>query len=105
MAYKVKKSCRICGKVYTPCADCENDKTAFHWRTVACSYECGMEYFKRVLDERNKTNNSEEFKPFIVSDSDKHAEVNMAKENEVKPKYTKKKKIVSAVTDDKIICD
>lgn len=52
MAYKVQKPCRVCGKMYTPCSDCERDKTAFHWRTVACSIGCGMEYFKMVEEAR-----------------------------------------------------
>lgn len=50
--YKVQKPCKVCGRMYTPCADCENDKTAFHWRTVACSRECGMKYFEMVLNAR-----------------------------------------------------
>lgn len=54
MGYKVQKHCRTCGKLYTPCASCENDNTAFHWRTVACCYECGMEYFKAVMKNREK---------------------------------------------------
>lgn len=53
MSYKVQKSCKICGKMFTPCSDCENDKYAFHWRTVACSMECGMKYFKKIEDSRN----------------------------------------------------
>ena len=52
MSYNVQKPCRICGKMYTPCPDCEHDNTAFHWRTVACSIECGREYFKRVIENR-----------------------------------------------------
>ena len=52
MAYKVQKPCKVCGKLYTPCGDCEKDKTAFHWRTVACSYECGQEYLRRVMEAR-----------------------------------------------------
>lgn len=52
MAYKVQKPCRVCGKMYTPCADCENDKVVFRWRTVACSPECGKEYFRRILESR-----------------------------------------------------
>lgn len=52
MAYKVQKPCRVCGKMYTPCSNCENDKSVFHWRTVACSVECGREYFKRVEESR-----------------------------------------------------
>ena len=52
MSYKVKKPCRICGKMYTPCADCESDKGVFHWRTVACSMKCAMEYFNKIEESR-----------------------------------------------------
>ena len=52
MPYKVQKPCKVCGKLYTPCSDCERDKTAFHWRTVACSMKCGMEYFRMVEEAR-----------------------------------------------------
>lgn len=62
MGYTVQKHCRTCGKLYTPCANCENDNTAFHWRTVACSYECGMEYFKAVMKNREESNKKSEEK-------------------------------------------
>ncbi len=52
MAYKVQKPCKICGNLYTPCGDCERDNVAFHWRTVACSYECGQKYLKKVMTAR-----------------------------------------------------
>ena len=52
--YKVKRPCRVCGKLFTPCVDCENDKTAFHWRSVACSHECARKYFEQVEMERKK---------------------------------------------------
>lgn len=55
MGYKVQKPCKVCGKMFTPCADCERDKTAFHWRTVACSVECGKKYFEMVMKARSKT--------------------------------------------------
>ena len=54
MSDKVKKKCKTCGKLYIPCSDCERDKTAFHWRTVACSYECGMKYFEKVMAARSR---------------------------------------------------
>ena len=53
MAYKVQKPCKVCGQMYTPGAYCESEKTAFHWRTVACSKECGYEYLRMVMDARN----------------------------------------------------
>lgn len=52
MAYKVQKPCKICGKLYVPCGDCEHDNVAFHWRTVACSYECGQAYLAKVMAAR-----------------------------------------------------
>lgn len=51
---KVKKICRICGKEYIPCGYCENDKMAFHYRTICCSKECAQAYLQRVLDARSK---------------------------------------------------
>ena len=52
MAYKVQKPCKICGKLYTPCGDCERDSVAFHWRTVSCSFECGQKYLQKVMAAR-----------------------------------------------------
>lgn len=52
MANKVQKPCRICGKMFTPCADCENDKTMFRWKRIACSQKCAKEYFAKVESSR-----------------------------------------------------
>ena len=52
MAYKVQKPCKVCGRMYTPCFDCEQDNKTFRWRTVACSMKCGMEYFRMVEEAR-----------------------------------------------------
>ena len=52
MSYKVQKPCKVCGKLYTPCSDCEQDNKTFRWRTVACSASCGMEYFRLVEEAR-----------------------------------------------------
>lgn len=59
MSGKVKKPCRVCGKLFTPCAYCENDRTAFHWRTIACSEECAREYFRRVMEARENKKNAQ----------------------------------------------
>ena len=56
MASKVQKHCRVCGKLYTPCPDCEKESHIFHWRTVACSKECGKKYFKAIEDSRKQKN-------------------------------------------------
>lgn len=52
---KVKKTCRICGKEYTPCSYCENDRMAFHYRTICCSRECAQKYLAKVLEARSAT--------------------------------------------------
>lgn len=52
MANKVQKQCKICGRMFTPCADCENDKTMFRWKRVACSPECAKEYFAKIEESR-----------------------------------------------------
>ena len=53
---KVQKPCKTCGKMFTPCTDCERDKTMFHWRTVACSLECAKAYFAKVEEARKPIN-------------------------------------------------
>ncbi len=50
---KIKKKCRVCGKEYTPCGYCENDRMAFHYRTICCSGKCAQVYLSRVLEARN----------------------------------------------------
>lgn len=52
MGTKIKKQCRICGKMFTPCADCEKDKKIFRWRKVACSPICAKKYFKKIEETR-----------------------------------------------------
>lgn len=71
MSYRVQKPCKVCGKLYTPCSDCENDKVIFRWRTVACSYECGQEYLKRVMEARsnNTAKNEQKKKTFEKSNT------------------------------------
>lgn len=74
MAYKVQRPCRVCGKLFTPCGDCERDLTAFHWRTIACSYECGKEYLRRVMESRQKDVSKEDDTSTAVEDSVKNEE-------------------------------
>ncbi len=93
MASKVQKPCRICGKMFTPCADCENDKTMFRWKRVACSPECAKEYFAKVEATRlHYAENSE-----TCANEVENIEITNAvsKENtvaeDIKPKRTRKK--------------
>lgn len=56
MTYLVKKPCKTCGKLFTPCADCAGKSPMFRWRKIACSPECAKEYF----DKLEKTAETEE---------------------------------------------
>ena len=58
MANKIQKPCRVCKKMFTPCADCENDKTMFRWRKFTCSLNCAKEYFARIEETRKIRNES-----------------------------------------------
>lgn len=55
MNYKVQIPCKVCGKLFTPCDSSNNSDRIFQWESIACSKECGNEYFKLVLEERAKT--------------------------------------------------
>ena len=93
MSGKVQKPCKICGKMFTPCADCENDKTMFRWKRVACSPECAREYFAKIeisRKQKSETIESQSVGNKDISTTDTGLENSI--EN-VKPKRTRKKNI------------
>ena len=105
---KVKKNCRICGKEYTPCSYCENDKMAFHYRTICCSRACALIYMARVMEARGeKINNSlcvqqaqSEIDSRLNENKNNHqtdGDVSIVRNTIEKPKrkYTKKKQTES----------
>lgn len=64
MANKIQKPCRVCGKMFIPCADCESDKTMFRWKKFTCSFNCAKEYFagieaSRQLNAQADTDNAQ----------------------------------------------
>ena len=97
---KAKKICRICGKEYTPCSYCENDKMAFHYRTICCSRKCAEVYLARVLEARQNANEIKESEAIsqesvVINDDAQSFEQNQIVEEKPKRKYTKKKQIES----------
>ncbi len=93
MANKVQKPCKICGKMFTPCADCENDKTMFRWKRVACSPECARKYFAKIEESRNHKTETMTLQPVEAKKvEDVATEVKATTEN-VKSKRTRKKNI------------
>lgn len=49
-----RKICKVCGKEYEPCRSIRPTDSVFNWRVVACSPQCGQEYFRQVTEARGK---------------------------------------------------
>ena len=96
---KVQKPCKTCGKMFTPCADCERDKNMFHWRTVACSIECAKAYFEKVELARKPVAKVEEARNHVVNTKIKNEETkseeteNIVSEEIIKEEVSKPKRI------------
>lgn len=50
---KVYVPCKTCGTLFAPCVACSN-KAGMAYRAVACSPECGREYFRRIAISRGE---------------------------------------------------
>lgn len=50
---KQTKVCRVCGKTYESCRSIKTGSSAFNWREMCCSPECGQIYFRCVQEARN----------------------------------------------------
>lgn len=46
--------CRVCGKIFVPCNKPSSSLGAFNYHSIACSPECGAEYFRRVQAARQQ---------------------------------------------------
>lgn len=86
MAYKVQKPCKTCGKMFTPCGDCESDKETFRWRRFACSYECGKKYLEKVLEARGELKKKKEVVNITTSSNFKEVKNNTSLKGNVKNK-------------------
>ncbi len=58
-----KSICNVCGKEYEPCRTVRNGNETFNWKAVACSPECGEEYFRRIIASRAKPSTEAEERP------------------------------------------
>lgn len=104
---KIQKQCKICGKKFIPCADCENDNTMFRWKRVACSPECAKEYFRRIEESRQpmvqNVKADVEVKPELIS-IDNNSNVNDTENVDAKiiPKKTRKRNNVENIESEQI---
>ena len=56
MEKKKKIPCRVCGKLFTPCAYCQSHADVFRWRNFACSEECAKKYISDTTVYRDSLN-------------------------------------------------
>lgn len=91
MRGKIQKPCRVCGKLFTPCADCENDKTMFRWKRIACSQKCAKEYFAKVEASRQPKAESADLQPVITDDLETTDIVSKVTLKQAESKRTRKK--------------
>ena len=59
MAEKKKIPCRVCGKLFEPCAYCQSHADVFRWRNFACSRECATKYINDTIAYRESLKNKE----------------------------------------------
>lgn len=60
MDEKKKIPCRVCGKLFKPCAYCQSHADVFRWRNFACSKECATKYINDTIAYRESLKNKEE---------------------------------------------
>ena len=59
MTEKKKIPCRVCGKLFEPCAYCQSHADVFRWRNFACSRECATKYINDTIAYRESLKNKE----------------------------------------------
>lgn len=60
MTEKKKIPCRVCGKLFEPCAYCQSHADVFRWRNFACSVECATKYVNDTITYRESIKNKNE---------------------------------------------
>lgn len=62
------KICRVCGKEYPACTTNRLTPGVFRWKDVACTPECGQEYFRRIMESRTVKTVVEEVEPEVAEE-------------------------------------
>lgn len=97
MAETKKIPCRVCKKLFVPCAYCQSHADVFRWRNFACSRECATKYIDDTIAYRESLKNKD-------NEVSEKVEV-VSEEISVKePITTRKKNIkkISTVVEDEI---
>lgn len=59
MAETKKIPCRVCKKLFVPCAYCQSHADVFRWRNFACSRECATKYIDDTIAYRESLKNKD----------------------------------------------
>ena len=88
---KTKKiPCRVCGKLFEPCATCQSHNDMFRWRNFACSRECAEKYIAETIAYRNSSKEDKTNDDSII-DNVVTVESQEEKSNTTKRRYNRKK--------------
>lgn len=60
MTKKQKIPCRVCGKLFEPCAYCKSHGDVFRWRNFACSKGCAKKYIQETTEYRESLRSKRE---------------------------------------------
>lgn len=97
MAENKKIPCRVCGKLFVPCAYCQSHADTFRWRNFACSKECAIKYINDTITYRESLKNKD-------NEVSEKVEV-ISEENSVKEPITTRKRNIkktSTIVEDEI---
>lgn len=95
MSNKKMIPCRVCGKLFEPCATCQAHNDMFRWRNFACSRECAEKYISETIAYRNSLKQSRNGDPVeSVSEIGNTVENN----NTTKKRNYRKKSVNNAET-------
>ena len=88
---KKKNPCRVCGKLFEPCAYCQSHADVFRWRNFACSRECATKYINDTIAYRESLKNKEtEIVKEVESVVSATENVSVEKSTTTRKKLTKK---------------
>lgn len=93
MSEKKKIPCRVCGKLFVPCAYCQAHADVFRWRNFACSIECAKKYITSAVAYRESQkiqSNNDKSELIIAEPEITVKETSGTKSTTTKRKYNKK---------------
>lgn len=105
MAEKKKIPCRVCGKLFEPCAYCQSHADVFRWRNFACSRECATKYINDTIAYRESLKIKDDVKGVVdVKSVDTTSDENISvKKTTTTRKKSSKRNSVNVVENEDVI--